>query len=121
MSIPQCIFGNPIQNQSTIAYDFDCIFLEIPIKYCIVGIFLTSPIGYKQKHIRRFCLAKCGRGEMNHGYIELCMEMTLKCDANIVNSFKCDSKYIGGRTPLMLSVNIKESRYRLSKKPSNHA
>ena len=36
MSIPQCII---LDNDSI--YDFDGVFLEIPVKNCIVGILLT--------------------------------------------------------------------------------
>ena len=37
-------FGNPRHTQSMIAYDFDWVFLEIPVKNCIMGMLLTCPI-----------------------------------------------------------------------------
>ena len=40
-------FGYPRLTQSMIAYyDFDWVFLENPVKNCIVGMLLTYPIVY---------------------------------------------------------------------------
>ena len=41
MSIPQCII---LDNDSI--YDFDGVFLVIPVKDCIVGMLLTRPITF---------------------------------------------------------------------------
>ena len=41
-------FGNPRHTQSMIAYDFDRVFLEIPVKNCIVGMLLTCPINWQR-------------------------------------------------------------------------
>ena len=46
-------FGNPRHTQSMITYDFDRIFLEIPVKYCIVGMLLTCHIVFNISRPRR--------------------------------------------------------------------
>ena len=51
-------FGNPIHIQSMIAYDFDCVFLEIPVKNCIVEMLLTCPVMMESSLLCR-CYIEC--------------------------------------------------------------
>ena len=46
-------FWNPRHTQSMIAYDFDRVFLEIPVKNCIMGMLLTCPIVFNISRPRR--------------------------------------------------------------------
>ena len=36
--------GIPGYTQSMVAYDFDWVFLDIPVKNCIVGVLLVRPL-----------------------------------------------------------------------------
>ena len=46
MSIKKCIILEiPTHSVKDSIYDLDWIFLEIPMKYCIVGMLLKCPIG----------------------------------------------------------------------------
>ena len=54
MSIPQCTI---LEIQDTlkpmVAYDFDWVILEIPVKYCIVGMLSTCTIQINWTQIRK--------------------------------------------------------------------
>ena len=59
MSIPQCII---LEIPDTLSrwyhiYDFDWVFLELPLEKCIVGMLLTCPINCKLKHWK--CCVMC--------------------------------------------------------------
>ena len=50
MSIPECnILENQTHAVNDSLYDFEWVFLEIPVKNCIVGMLIKRPITVLQK------------------------------------------------------------------------